>query len=136
MGGVRIRWSGLAVVAFVLLLALLMLSTHAKGPDARISMISDWSHHHVAFSRPNSITVATKLQTEPRYWMHVMRRNAGRHGQARLEDEDEDQRATEFGHRTKKRGKEFQRDWAQSLGANGTTGAPLSGVNWWRDPST
>jgi hypothetical protein len=131
MGGVRSRWGGLAVVAFVLLLSVLMLSPHAQGPNARISMISDWSHHHVAFSRTNSITLATKLQTEPRYWMHVARRNAVRRGQASLADEDEDQRATEFGHRTKKRRKEFQRDWAQSLGANGTTGAPLSGVNWW-----
>jgi hypothetical protein len=25
----------------------------------------------------------------------------------------------------------FERDWGQSLGAGGTTGAPMSGVNWY-----
>ncbi len=33
-------------------------------------------------------------------------------------------------HRRKPR-KAFRRDWGQSLGANGSTGAPLAGVNWY-----
>ena len=46
-----------ALVAFVLVRAV-----GAQGPGARISMISDWSHRHVIFSRPASWVMAWKLQ--------------------------------------------------------------------------
>jgi hypothetical protein len=115
-----------ALVAFVLVRAV-----GAQGPGARISMISDWSHRHVVFSQPDSWVKAWKLQGEPRYWQQILRRS----GRARVPAESELERwrfgFSGFNWHPPQREEPFERDWGESLGNGGTTGAPLSGVNWY-----
>jgi hypothetical protein len=115
-----------ALVAFVLVRA-----AGAQGPGARISMISDWSHRHVVFSQPASWVTAWKLQGEPRYWQQILRRN----GRGRVPAEPELERRrfgfSGFDWHPPQREEPLERDWGESLGAGGTTGAPLNGVNWY-----
>jgi hypothetical protein len=121
----------LAAGTSILLLALLTGSTGAQDPDMRTPMISDWSHRHVVFSQPTSREQAWRVQTETRYWLQAFRRNAARFRHDGMEPTDADNATAEFVRSRKGSRKAFQRDWGQSLGANGATGAPLSGVNWW-----
>lgn len=116
--------------ALVLAMAWMVFTAHGQG-HVRISVPQDWSHRHVVFSQPRSMTQAWKLQTEPRYWIQALRHNAARRGHGGAELTVEENRLTELIEREKGPEKTFQKDRAQSLGANGTTGAPLSGVNWW-----
>lgn len=109
-------------VAFALLCV--RSATHAQGSGQRISMVSDWSHHHVVFSAPTNIELAGKLQREPRYWLQMLSRNARRGQNGWPEQEVGALRVTGLD-------RAFSRDWGQSLGAGGSVGVPLSGVNWW-----
>jgi hypothetical protein len=118
--------AGMAIAVF--------LVTHviaAQAPRQRIPTVSDWSHHHVIFSQPRTLDEAWKLQREPRYWMQVLGRNAGRNGQIDHELEGGEESFSDFERRHREHKLTFQRDWGQSLGAGGSTGAPLSGGNWW-----
>lgn len=110
---------------------LLVRAVSAHGSHTRVPMISDWSHRHLVFSQPTSYEKAWRLQSDPRYFQQVVRRN-GRGGAVHEPESD----AGRFGFpsldwRQHQREKPFVRDWGQSLGAGGSTGAPITGVNWW-----
>jgi hypothetical protein len=127
-------WVGkltLAVAAMAIVVFILARVVGAQGPRARIPMISDWSHRHVLFSQSTSWVTAWRLQGEPRYWQQSLRRKGRRHERAEAEFEEQANSLAEFERHRRRRNHAFQRDWGQSLGANGTTGVPLSGVNWW-----
>src|ERR1035438_7911022 len=71
-----------------------------------------------------------RSRTEPRFWLQALGRNARSLEQV---DHSEDKQSdlNEFERGRKKSRKAFRRDWGQSLGANGSTGAPLVLVNWY-----
>jgi hypothetical protein len=123
------KWA-FGVAGAALAIFAMVRATNAQGPGRRVSTVSDWSHRHVVFSRPDSFERAWRLQVEPRFWLQFLSRNARRHG--RVDDESENERndSDEFerGHKESRKG--FQKDWGQSLGANGSTGVPLAGVVW------
>jgi len=126
-------WSGkwaLGVAGAALVVFTMVRVANGQGPGERISIVSDWSHRHVVFSRPDSSERAWRLQAEPRFWLQVLGRNPRR--LARV-DESEDKRndLDEFERGHKKSRKAFQSDWGQSLGVNGSTGVPLAGVIWY-----
>ena len=113
------------VVAVAIIFLMLVGATGAQYPGARIAMVSDWSHHHVLFSQPNSFGTAWRLQGEPRYWQQIFRRNARIHGPVELGISGENSGFGGFDRRNGQTPKGFGRDWAQSLGANASTGAPI-----------
>ena len=130
-------WSGKCALGFVGAAVVVFAGVQtasAQGSGERIPIANDWSERHVVFSHPDSLERASRLRAEPRYWFQALRRNA-----RRLEvDESEDQRhedqrhdADEFLRGRKNFRRAFQKDWGQSLGANGSTGVPPSGVNWY-----
>ena len=90
-------------------------------PRQRVSLPYDWSHRHVVFSRPASLSEARKLDQEPRYWQQVMRRNAAAHLGNHLfpftSDEDP------LGESRRRHNRlPIHRDWAESLGPGASTG--------------
>ncbi len=116
------------MVVMTILLGLAFGGTKAQGPS-HISMVHDWSHRHIMFSQPGTIPMAWKIQTEPRYWMQVIHRNAG------LWHEDRGGPGGEFGDwrserrhdRDHDRGDgpeqgDLQRDWGMPLGNGGKVG--------------
>jgi hypothetical protein len=123
------KWTLGVLVAALVVLAVVQ-DARAQSSGERIPIVSDWSDRHVVFSRPDSFETAWRLRTEPRFWLQALRRNARNVGRL---DESEDQRndLNEFERGRKKSRKAFRRDWGQSLGTNGSTGVPLSGVTWY-----
>jgi hypothetical protein len=83
--GMRIGWLGLIALmtlAGILYLASSKLQTHAQNQvpkHVRVSAIDDWSHHHMVYSRPSSVTQSLKLQSEPRYQQQLQKRSATPH---------------------------------------------------------
>jgi hypothetical protein len=55
-GKLALAVGALAIVVFVLARAV-----GAQGPQARISMTSDWSHRHIVFSQPTTWITAWRL---------------------------------------------------------------------------
>ena len=126
-------WSGKWVAGFVgaaLVVFAAVQTASAQDSGERISITSDWSDRHVVFSRPDSFEDAWRLGTEPRFRLQALRRNA-KNLERVNESEDKRNDLNEFMRRRRKPGKVFRRDWGQSLGANGSTGVPLAGVNWY-----
>jgi hypothetical protein len=118
----------LGVAGAALLVFTMLPPAHAQSPGQRIAIVSDWSHRHVIFSRPDSLATARRLQAETRFRMQVLSRNTN----SRVaESEDKQNNLGEFMRVHKKPRKTFKRDWGQSLGVNGSTGVPLAGVNWY-----
>ena len=117
-------------VAAALVVFAMVQVTSAQSSGEHISVVSDWSHHHVVFSRPDSLERSLRLQGEPRFWLQTLRRNSRSFGRVN-EFQEKENDLDEFDWERKKSRKEFHRDWGQSLGANGSTGVPLSGVNWY-----
>jgi hypothetical protein len=136
MGSQVVISSSLAAVV-ALAVVLLVPVSGAYGPEQRVPMISDWSHHHVLFSQPLTFEKAWRLQAEPRYWMQVLSREARRNGRIDSDPNADsygvEENSSDFEPRKREPQRIFKRDWGQSLGAGGSTGVPLSGGNgnWW-----
>lgn len=65
----RSLWLGVAIFGMVLLPALM-------GQDSRpaeTGIPSDWSHHHLIFSRPATAEQARRVEQDPRYWQQLDR---------------------------------------------------------------
>jgi hypothetical protein len=120
----------MAVVGMLLLVILLGDTSGAQQSTQQTPMISDWSHQHVVFSQPLTFDKAWQLRGEPRYWMQIRSRNAGE-GRIDPRPEGGEERPSDFDIRDRQQESTFQRDWGQSLGAGGSTGAPLSSGSWW-----
>jgi hypothetical protein len=121
-----LRVTTVGAVAFIL-----VRGVGAQGQVPRIPLVSDWSHRHVVYSRPASWVKAWKLEGEQRYWQHAVRRT-GR-GRGPIESDFGPGRFgfPGFDWRQRRRETPIQRDWGQSLGAGGSTGAPLAGSTWY-----
>jgi hypothetical protein len=141
----------------VALATILVVVRVARAQTFRpIPLVSDWSHHHVVYSRPSSWISSWRIQGDIRYWQQSVRRTGFAHPTtdqpsraesgraARLDQELElDRRAPRDesaweprrtrigGWPRRERLDQFHRDWQQPLGNGGTTGTPINGVNWW-----
>lgn len=146
------RFSSKQMFATALAIAAIFAIVRAAGAQSsrpRTSMVTDWSHRHVIFSRPTSWVTAWKLQGEPRYWQQAVHRGGlGRalSNEAQIERQaqheesfrDLDPDASDWeprrgrigGWPRRERLDEFHRDWGQSLGAGGSTGVPFAAPTW------
>jgi len=96
-----------------------------QAPDSKTArpMISDWSNHHVIFSRPATAERAKLVEQDPRYWQQIRRRAAAVLPEAETAHAltsalRPSSKASSSG---KKQG--LGRDWAQDMGPSATVGA-------------
>ena len=75
----RLRPIIFLTLAGILYLASRKTETHAQNQapqHVRVSAVSDWSHHHMVYSRPSSAAQSLRLQLEPRYQQQLQKQNA------------------------------------------------------------
>ncbi len=65
-------WLGISILA-VLTLSAALLGQASPDPGAAAPLITDWSHHHVIFSRPATAEQAARVERDPRYWQQLRR---------------------------------------------------------------
>lgn len=145
-----IRKVAIAVPGIALVVFLMVRETTAQGPSSRIPIVSDWSHQHLVFSAPQSISHAWQLQREPRYWHQWAQqkewalRSANMHTQTDQGHRDDDQDRDRDNDRDHDRGgrgpsqhqNPLHKDWAMSLGNLGTIGAGQEPAKFGFDVST
>ena len=112
-------------------MAAVLWGQQADGPRQGISLVTDWSHHHLVYSNQSRTDLSYAFRQEPRYWQQWLRRNG-------LQSPTLDQQTSDSLSRdspatnpfpenaatpiTTPR-KRFKRDWARSLGPGATVGA-------------
>jgi len=115
----HISMKSFVIVAAVTLFPTLLVKQTTGLATRRVSVPYDWSHQHVVYSRPASLSQAWKLQQEPRYWQQIMRRNAARRSGNNLPE----LAGTQDGESDRLHKKSpIHRDWAESLGSGASTG--------------
>jgi hypothetical protein len=111
-------------------MAAVLWGQQADGPRQGISLVTDWSHHHLVYSNQSGTDLSSALRHEPRYWQQWLRRNGTR---SPTPDQTSDSPTTDLPTTnpfpenaavplTTPR-KRFKRDWAKSLGPGATVGA-------------
>jgi len=75
--GTAARFSGFAAGLVVLVASGWFLTGQAASPVQQ-GYPTDWSHHHVVFSRPANSRAAARIARDPRYWQQFARRNVPR----------------------------------------------------------
>jgi len=111
--------------------AAVLWGQQADGPRQGISLVTDWSHHHLVYSNQSRTDLSSALRQEPRYWQQWLRRNGMQSpitDSPTTDSPTNDLRTTNaFPENaspplTRPR-KKFKRDWAKSLGPGATVGA-------------
>ena len=91
------------------------------SPDSRSAgpVLSDWSHHHVIFSRPATPEQAHRVEQDVRYWQQLRRQAA-----ANAVRPETGSAESQLGSDAWRPGGEFTHggDWSQDLGTGGTVG--------------
>jgi hypothetical protein len=103
----RSLWLGVSILG-VLTLSPALFAQDARTPEATIPVPSDWSHHHVIFSRPATAEQAKGMQQNARYLQQRYRRELPIMLPAA---------------RTPPKNYKLKRDWAESMGTGASVGA-------------
>ena len=103
------------------ILGLLTLSPALPGqasPDfgGAVPVLTDWSSHHLIFSKPDTAEQAKRVQQDPRYWQQIARQSPASLWQA----ETRGALAPEARHRSDPG---INKDWSLDLGSGATIGA-------------
>ena len=118
MNGAAARFVRLGVSLAVLVTLGWVLTGHsARATKKRISLPTDWSHHHLIFTQPSTDAEFARVSRDPRFWQQMYRRQ-GRVLPVTNADQSGLLEAALRG-----AGKKLQSDWAVSLGTGANAGA-------------
>jgi len=111
-------WLGISIVA------VLALSPDLLGqasPDAASGFPTDWSHHHLVFSKPATAEQFMQVQQDPRYWQQLARRTVALPPEAEVGDAVANEPDVHVPLPRLKR--KMKRDWQQVMNAGASVGA-------------
>lgn len=98
-----------------------VLGQAAPGSAEHVPMLTDWSHHHVIFSRPGTREQAARVQDDPRYWQQLYRSYPQATATA------PEMRALEVSHGASiarhAGNQRLHGDWSENLGSGASVGA-------------
>jgi hypothetical protein len=120
LGNLRIIKLAAGVLGTVGVAAVLW-GQQADGPRQGISLVTDWSHHHLVYAQQAGTDLSSALRQEPRYWQQWLRRNGMQSPTTDLPATNPFPENTATPLTTPR--KRFKRDWARSLGPGATVGA-------------
>ena len=124
---VSFLWLGISVLGALTLSPALRGQTSSDS-KAGLPLPTDWSDHHLIFSKPASTKQAQRVERDPRYWQQQYRQSAAslqEAGTGRVlgpEVEPSLKPALSFGSEGN------NKDWSQDLGSGATVGAGGNGV--------
>jgi Ice-binding-like len=113
---------------YLLILGMLTLSPALLGqafPDSEAAdpLLTDWSHHHLIFSKPATAKQAKLVQEDPRYGQQQRRRLRAPVSQAQTGSAVVSPLRLDTSPPLQGRNREIKRDWAQDLGTGASVGA-------------
>jgi len=127
MNGTATRFLRLAVSLAGLVTLGWVLTGQAARP-VHHGIPTDWSHHHLVFSRPSSPERAAQVSQDPRYWQQMYRRQQRLVLPAAAEAETANEFRYPIGspvRGAKAKVKPFHRDWAEDTGPGASVGGGI-----------
>src|SRR5580704_8540238 len=70
-------WSLLLAILGILALPLTLAAQTSPNSDVANPVLTDWSHHHLIFSKPATREQTTRVQQDPRYRQQQNRQSPG-----------------------------------------------------------
>jgi hypothetical protein len=118
----RLLWLGISILG-VLTSAAASMGQASADSEAAVPVTTDWSNHHVIFSRPATAEQAGRVQQDPRYWQQLHRQSSATPPEAETGSALAPE--LQLGLNASRSGKndKLKRDWSQDLGSGGTVGA-------------
>ena len=115
----RLLWMVVAILG-VLISSPALLGQASQDSKAAKSLPTDWSHHHLIFSRAGTARQSERVQQDPRYWQQIARQSP-----ARLPGTEPGSAAAEsrLGASYAGNNQKFSGDWSQDIGDTATVGA-------------
>jgi hypothetical protein len=111
-------WLGISILA-VLTMSTALLVEASPDSETAAPLTTDWSHHHLIFSRPATADRAERVERDPRYWQQLRRHSAAPLLEVKA--------PSQFFPRSKalptSKNPPLRRDWAQDMGTGATVGA-------------
>lgn len=113
-----------------------LLGQTVAGPKQSGAVLTDWSNHHVIFSKPGTAERAKRAEQDPRYWQQLGRRSQRNLRDVKLTGDLSSRLRQGSDASFPRKRRKFARDWSQDLGNLATVGAgnypakfSLSGAN-------
>ena len=69
-------WLSISILG-ALTLSPVLMGQASPGPEATAPAITDWTYHHVIFSKPATAEQARRVEQDPRYWRQIRRQSLG-----------------------------------------------------------
>jgi hypothetical protein len=116
----RVLWLSISILGS-LSLSPVLLGQAAPRSEAAVPVTTDWSQHHLIFSRPGTPEQTRRVQRDPRYWQQL-----ARHAPARLPAAENSSAALRPAASVSATNKkiikdDLKRDWSQDLGISPAT---------------
>jgi len=114
-------WLGISILA-VLSLSTALLVEASPDSERDGPVTTDWSHHHLIFSRPATAERAERVAQDPRYWQQLRRQFSASLPQVEVEDMAS-QLQPDSAALPPSKTQAFKPDWAEDMGTTATAGA-------------
>ncbi len=120
--GRRFLWLGISILG-ALTLSPALLGQTPQESKAAAPVITDWSHHHVVFSKPATAEQAERLERDPRY--RQQRLQQAQAGSALAPEMSYSSKLAAFSDRHRIHGENpaIDEDWSLNLGSGASVGA-------------
>jgi hypothetical protein len=120
---IRNQTLGVSILGLFLMSPAFFGQTDPAGAKP-IPVPTDWSHHHVVFSRPATAEQASYAEQDPRYWQQLYRRDLPIFSRTRKPDEDSSTKASFAATATpSSNSQSLNQDWQESMGSGANVGA-------------
>jgi hypothetical protein len=117
------RLLGLGIsILVVITLCPTLLGQASSDSEVAGPLITDWSYHHVIFSKPATAEQAKRVEQDPRYWQQF-RRQAARPPDAETGGGLASELQPLSNGSLPAKNQELGRDWSQDMGSSATVGA-------------
>ena len=122
----RFLWLGISILG-VLTSSPALLGQASPGSEAAVPVLSDWTNHHLIFSKPATAEQAQRVERDPRYWQQQYRQSQRlREANSALAPEarfGSRLAVSGHGHRNHGGNQGINKDWSEDLGGAATLGA-------------
>jgi hypothetical protein len=120
-------WLGISILGVLTWSSSLALGQTSPDVKAGAGVPTDWSHHHLIFSKPANAEQARRVQKDVRYWQQLARQSPATLPEAdlagALTSELQPGSNSSISGKNSGKNQELKRDWSQDMGSGASVGA-------------
>ena len=114
---------GISILGMLILSPVLMGQASPTKSEAALPATSDWSQHHLIFSKPATAKQAKLVEGEPRYRQQFRRQSPARLSEAEIGGGHAPELQTHVDDSRRGRNRSLEGDWSEDMGSGASVGA-------------